>query len=269
MTNRLLFAVLNLVFVICVGATASAEVLRIGGAGGALEMMKQMVAPFAAATGIKAEIIPNLGSNGALQAVNDGAIDAAVSSRSLTAEESGSGLEATLFARTPLVFVTSKSKPNGWFGPDLARIFEFEIKVWEDGTPINVILRPKGDTDTKLISVIFPGMAAAIEQARRRRDVPVAFTDQDSAELAEHLDGSFVQLGLNQVIAEKRKLNPVPIDGSEPSLSNFENGTYLFEKPYFLVFKFGNRRAEQLLEFLQSPDGQKILRKNGNLPVVD
>jgi len=232
--------------------------------------MMKVVAPFfAAATGIEMDVLPSLGSDGALRAVAEGAIDAAVSARNLTAEEVGGGLEADEFARTALVFVTSKAKPNGWRSVDLARIFKSEITKWQDGTPINIILRTKSDTDTRLMSVIFPGMQEAVEQARTRPDVPVAATDQDNVRLAEELTGSFVQAGLSQIVAEKRKLRLVPIDGVEPSLANLENGTYLFEKPYYLVFKFGNREAESLLKFLRSPKGHAVLRETGNLPVSE
>ena len=207
-----------------------------------------MIAPaFTVATGIEMEILPSLGSSGALRAVADGAIDVAVSARNLTAEEVGRGLEADEFGRTALVFVTSKAKPNGWRSVDLARIFKFELKTWEDGTRINIILRPKSDTDTALMNKIFPGMQEAIEQARKRPDVPVAATDQDSARLAENLTGSFAVAGLSRIVTEKRNLRLVPIDGVEPSLANLEHGTYLFEKQFYLVFKFGNRAAGLLL----------------------
>jgi phosphate transport system substrate-binding protein len=267
-STRVVFAVLFAGLLMPANAAAAAT-LRLGGTGGAIGMM-QLVAPiFAAATGIKMEILPSLGSSGALRAVADGAIDVAVSSHNLTAEEVGRGLEAVEFARTALVFVTSKAKPNGWRSADLTRIFKFEIKTWEDGTPINIILRPKSDTDTALMSNIFPGMQEAIEQARKRPDVPVAATDQDSARLAKKLTGSFVAAGLSQIVTEKRNLRLVPIDGVEPSLANLANGTYRFAKPFYLAFKLGNLEGDALLKFLRSPKGSEVLREAGALAVLD
>jgi phosphate transport system substrate-binding protein len=267
--RRALPAVAALAIAVFASTGASAGVLRVGGTGGAIGAMKQIAPSFAAATGIEMKVLPSLGSGGALRAVADGAIDVAVAARELTAEETGSGLEATPFARTALVFVTSKPKPNGWSSVDLARIFKSEIKKWKDGTPINIILRTKSDTDTELMSNIFPRMQEAIAQARARPDVPVASTDQDSAELAEGLPGSFVQSGLSQIVIEKRKLHLVPIDGVEPSLSSLENGTYPYEKLFYLAFKSGNHNANALLKFLHSPKGQEVLRATGNLPVVE
>lgn len=200
---RLLAAATALVFAAFASTGASAEALRIGGTGGAIGAMKQIASPFAAATGIEMEVLPSLGSNGSLRAVADGVIDVAVSARKLSPEELSRGLEAVPFARTALVFVTSHSKPNSWRSEDLARIFVSKIRKWNDGTPIKIILRTKVNTDTEIISRIFPGMREAIDQARQRPDLPVASTDQDSAEIAEGLSGSFVQAGFSQIVSEK------------------------------------------------------------------
>ena len=228
--------------------------------------MKQIASSFAAATGIEMEVLPSLGSNGSLRAVADGVIDVAVSAHKLSPEELSRGLEAVPFARTALVFVTSHSKPNSWRSEDLARIFDSKIRKWNDGTPIKIILRTKVDTDTKIISRIFPGMREAIDQARQRPDLPVASTDQDSAELAEGLTGSFVQAGLSQIVSEKRNLHLVPINGVEPSLENLKNGTYPYEKPFILVFKPGNRNANALQKISAFAKRRGDLARNRQSP---
>jgi phosphate transport system substrate-binding protein len=67
---------------------------------------------------------------------------------------------------------------------------------------------------------------------------------------------------------ERNKLSLVPLDGVEPTVENLENGKYPYEKPFFLVFPAKRSpHAERLLEFLQSPEGMKLLRSTGNLPV--
>lgn len=267
--NRLLPAATALAIAAGASAAVAADVLRVGGTGGALRAMHQIAAPFAAASGIKLEILPSLGSSGSLRAVADGAIDAALSARKLTPAEAKTGVVVVPYARTALVFVTSHPKPNGWRAEDLVPIFESKISKWNDGTPLNIILRTKVDTDTQIISEIFPGMREAIEQARKRPDLPVASTDQDSAELAESLTGSFVQAGLAQIVSEKRKLRLVAINGVEPTLANLENGSYPYEKRFYLVYKPGNPKAEALVKFLRSVKGRESLREAGNLPVSE
>ena len=267
--KRLFPAAAALAVAVSLSVAASADVLRIGGTGGALGMMKQIAATFTVASGIEAEILPSLGTSGSLRAAADGAIDVALLARKLKPSEAEYGLSVVPFARTALVFVTSHPKPNSWRAVELARIFNFEIKKWKDGSPINIILRTKVDTDTEIISTIFPGMREALKQAQARPDVPVASTDQDNVELALSLSGSFVQAGLSQIVTEKRKLHLVPINGVEPSIANFENGAYPYEKPFYMAFKPGNRNAEALAKFLHSKAGLDALRGTGSLPLSE
>lgn len=247
---------------------ASAQPLKVAGTGGAMGMVERVATEFATATGTQIEIIAGLGSSGAIAATADGAVDLAVSARDLKPEETARGVTAVLFARTPLVFVTSHREPGSVKSADVAGIFSAANPQWPDGSPIRVILRTKSDTDSAIIAQLFPGMAEAIEAARQRPDVPVAPTDQDNATLAETLQGSFVQAGLSQILTEKRNLRLVRIDGVEATLENLENGTYPYEKPFYLVYSATTgAAAESLLGFLRSEKGRNLLRDAGMLPV--
>ena len=81
--------------------TAAAQTLRLGGTGGGMGMA-QRIADAYAASGPRIEIIPGLGSSGAINAVADGVIELAISSRPLKPKEAERGLTAVLFARTPI-----------------------------------------------------------------------------------------------------------------------------------------------------------------------
>ena len=253
-----------------VGSAAAAETLRVGGTGGAMEMMRHVAAAFSPATGIKVEVIMSLGSGGALRALPAGALDVGVAARKLEPVAVARGLVAVPIARTALVFVTSHPKPNSVKSSELIEIFKSATPKWADGSPINIILRTKLDSDTLILQEYFAGMQEAVETARLRPDIPIAATDQDSADVAEHLPGSFVQAGLSQIITEGRNLRFVPIDGVEPTLANLESGKYPYNKIFYLVFPAKRSvAAERLLEFMRSAEGQNVLRATGNLPVVE
>jgi phosphate transport system substrate-binding protein len=257
-----------LAFPLLAGNAAAAETLHIAGTGGVLEAMRQIAPPFAAATGLNLEIITGLGTAGAMRALSDGVIDAVFAAREPKPDEAKVKLVARAFTRTPLVFVTSHRKPNGLKSSDIPAIFVAQNPKWEDGTPLKIILRTKVDADTVLVGWSIPGIAAAIEQARRRPDVPVAATDQDNVSIAQRLDGSLSFAGYGQIISEKCDLRLVPINGVVPSPATLANGTYPFEKLFYLVFA-PNRSAgaEQLLRFLQSAEARNILLPIGYLPV--
>jgi phosphate transport system substrate-binding protein len=250
------------------GPGTAAETLRLAGTGGIIEAMQQIAPSFKAATGIQLEVIVGLGSSGAMRAIADGKLDVVVAARDSYPDEAKGKIISYPFARTPLVFVTSHPKPNGLRSSALPEIFVSLNPKWEDGTPLKIILRTKVDADTALIERYVPGVAAEIARARQRPDVPVAATDQDNVNLAQRLAGSFSLAGYGQIVAEKCDLRLVAIDAVMPSPATLANGTYPYEKIFYLVFaaEYGSG-AWKLLQYLHSDEGRKALLAAGNLPV--
>lgn len=249
------------------GQLSVAEAIRVGGTGSATEMLRHLGAQFAADSETRVEVIPSLGSGGALRAASSGILDIAVSGRELTAEESAKGLTHVFTVRSPYGFVTSRRAPAGLKSADVARLYGSEHSKWEDGTPVRIILRPRNDGDTALLGSLFPGLGAAIETARLRPDVPTAATDQDNADITERAAGSLAAASLVQISLEKRNLRFIALDGVEPTLENFENGKYPYGKTlYFVLSPTKKQSAESFISFLRSPRGLSALRESGILP---
>jgi phosphate transport system substrate-binding protein len=251
------------------GSGAAAETLRLSGTGGIVEAMRQVAPQFTAATGVEVEIVAGLGTSGAMRALADGAIDAVFAAREFTPDEARTPLVSDAFARTPLVFVTSHRKPNGLKSGDIAPIFAAENPKWEDGTPLKIILRTKVDADTMIVERTFAAMKEAFERARQRPEVPLAATDQDNVNIAQRLAGSFTFAGYGQIMAEKCDLRFVPVDGVAPSPATLADGTYPYEKMFYLVYaKDRSAGAEQFLQFLRSAETRAMLQAIGYLPVA-
>jgi len=256
-----------LAFPLLAGHGAAAKTLRVGGSGGFLVAIQQISGPYKAATGVDLEVIAGLGTAGAMRALGDGVIDVVFAAREPNPNEVKVRLLSPAFARTPLVFVTSHPKPNGLRSGDIPEIFTSLDPKWEDGTPLRIIIRTKVDADTVLVGWLLPGLARAIERARARADVPVAATDQDNVAIAQRLNGSLTIAGYGQIIAEKCDLRFIAIDGIAPSLATLTDGSYPYEKKFYLVFAADRSAdAEQLLRFLRSPEAGKILLAIGYLP---
>jgi phosphate transport system substrate-binding protein len=244
------------------GTATAADTLRVGGTGSVIGMLQQVGAEFSAATGVKVEIVPSLGSTGAVRALSDGWLDIAIPARPLKPDEAAAGLRQVEVLRTAYVIATSHSNPHGLKSADLAGIVSAERPTWADDTPIRIILRPRSDTDTALLAELFTGMGEAIETARRRAELPTATTDQDNAALAERTSGSLVGTTMTQIKTERRNLHVVSLDGVEPTLANFESGAYRFvKKLYFIVPRESTPEARQFVDFLRSPQGVKALRE--------
>jgi phosphate transport system substrate-binding protein len=250
------------------GGVATAASLRVGGTGGAIDMMRHVGAAFTASSGANVDIAMSLGSNGALRALADGVLDIAVAARVLAPEETPAGAVVVPLARTALVFATSHRNPNGLKSTELAKIFAADKAAWADGTPIRIILRTRLDADTMLISDTLPGMREAFAAARQRSDLPIAATDQDNTRMAEAVSGSLIAAGLSQLEMEKRNLRYLAIDGVTPSLPGLESGAYRYEKIFYLVFPQQRSTAAQLfLDFVRTDAGRQSLRESSNLPI--
>jgi phosphate transport system substrate-binding protein len=243
-------------------APARGDELRMGGTGSATKLLEQLAGPFTAETDAKVKVIPSLGSSGGIRALTDGVLDIAVSGRPLKPEETNKGLAIGFQVRTPMVLATSHPNPNGLTREGVATVFSAQNPSWGDGTAIRVILRPRSESDTAILGQLFPGLASAMETARKRPDVPVAATDQDNADMAEQVPGSLVGSTLTQLKTEGRKLRTIAIDGVAPSLEAYERGDYPYGKTlYFVLPPTPTPLATRFLQFLRSSEGRQLLRE--------
>lgn len=242
--------------------------LRIGGTGSAMELIAILARAFRQrAPDTEFVVVPGLGSGGSIRAVRDGALDLAISARPLDAEEATT-LAGHAFALSPFVFATSHASPGPLTRPEIAAKYVDPKAQWPDGSPLSIILRPRAESDTRLIAALFPEVARAIETARRRADVPVAVTDIDNAAMAERTRGSLATISLAQMRVERRSLRAITIDGAVPSLANLRSGAYPYGRPLHLVHaREPGAALGPLLAFLRSPEAGHLLQAWDAMPL--
>ena len=251
-------------------SAAAADTLRMGGVGAATGFLPALFAPFEQSDATKLKLIPNLGSGGGLRALEDGVLDIAVSGRPLKPEEQKQGLMQAASIRTPFGLVTSLARPNGFKSTGHRRHLQVaESRPGRTERPSGSSCARRAIAIRRVLGGMFPGMAAAIEEARRRPDIPIAATDQDNASLAERVPGSLAGSSFTQIKTERRALRFVAIDGVEPSLEHFQNGAYPYGRPLFFVLPARKApAAEQFIAYLRSGAGQAALHATGNLLIV-
>lgn len=238
------------------------EPLKIGGTGAVTELLRQMGPAFTADTGIALEVVPGLGTSGGNNAVADGKLGLAFSGRELRDKETARGLKVALVLRTPFGFVTSRQGPDNLKKGEIVALFRADRPLWPDGTPILIHLRPADESDYIVLGEFFPGFTEVIQQLRKRRDLSVAATDQDNADMAEKAKGSLAAATLTQIVAERRNLRFVSIDGVAPSLDSYLDGSYPYSKPlYAIVPSAISPEAQAFLAFLAKPAGVALLRQ--------
>jgi phosphate transport system substrate-binding protein len=252
-------------------AVQAGEVVRIGGAGSGLSVMKILAEAFEKThPGTKIRVLPSLGSSGGIKALLHGALDVAISGRTLKSEESKSGAVAVECARTPFVFAVHKNvTKTDVTTRELEMIYKGQMLKWPDGTRIRLVLRPAGDTDTAIVKNISKEMEQAVKASSSRPDMIVAVTDQEAADAVARIPGAFGGTTLAQTETEDHPVKLLSFNGITPTLGALAKGSYPLAKPLCLVTApTTSAPALQFIRFIRSPQGRAILAKYGTLPAV-
>jgi phosphate transport system substrate-binding protein len=250
-------------------AAHAGGMVRIGGTGMGLEVTRLLVAAMnEGGVDVSAHILPSLGSGGGIEALLDGVLDLALSSRPLKSAEIAQGAHDAACVRTPFVLASSRATTTGLTRAEVAALFADPGAVWPDGMPLRIVLRSRDDSDNVTLADNFPGMTAALQAARKRPDVPVAATDQDNAEFAQQIGGSLAALSLLQLHTERLSLQPLALDGIQPTVENLRAGTYAPSKTLCLVLpRKPTDDALRIVAFARSAPGIDLFRTAGAIPV--
>lgn len=243
-----------------------AEEIRIGGTGSALATMQLLGEAYARTRpGTQINVLPSLGSGGGIKAVLAGVIQIAVTSRPLKDAELKAGAVEIEYGRTPFIFATAATnRTAGLSLQELADIYAGKTARWPDGTPIRLVLRPAGDSDSDMIKSMSAALRDALIAAEQRKGMAFAVTDQDAADMLEKVRGALGPFTLAQLLSEQRKLKALRMNNVEPGAQSIADGSYPYFKQLFMVTTAKTpAAARQFMAFVQSASGRELLLRNG------
>jgi len=253
---------------------AGAATLRIGGTGGALGGMKLLADAFMRShPEIKIQVLPSIGSGGGIRALRAGAIDVALSSRPRKTKERSDGEDGIVeveYAKTPLAFVTGlEVGVDNITQSEAAATYTGQIRTWPSGQPRRLVLRPRSESDTRILRGLSDEIDHALEAAFAQSGMIVAVNDQENAEALEAAPGTFGTMTLGQLRAERRRLKPLALDGVMPTSENLTAGSYpMFKIFYFITDPSKSHAVADFLAFMQSPAAKEILTASGYVPMI-
>lgn len=257
-----------LLFLVLPTVCTAADTIRINGSGNALDMMRPMVAAYEK-TNRDARITMEkpLGSSGAIKALLAGALDLAVTSRTIKAEEAAKGARARTYGTTPLVIVTGNNVGlTDISTKQLEDVYAGRVRKWPNGEQIRLVLRPREDMDTRVLSRLSPGMDRAISASHARPGMIVAITDPESYLTIAKTPGGIGTASLNSILTQKPRVTVLSLNGVKPSPTALASGTYpLVKEIHFIVTAATPPSAQRLIDFIFSPRGRAIAQKNGVL----
>lgn len=243
--------------------------LVIGGTGSGLAIIRKLGDAFAASHhGAVLFVPPSLGSGGGIKALAAGKLDLSISARALKPKEKVLGLKELLFVDTPVVFASREL--NGQENITLKyleKAYAGQMPSWPNGERLRIILRPQGESDTKILKSLSAQMAANLDHIYDNRNIHVAARDQDNAQALSKVPGSLGLISLGQLMAEHWKMSVLTYEGVTPSPDALASGEYPLIKTLRLIAPDApSLQANKFLEFLTGTEAQKILRTHGYLP---
>ena len=242
-----------------------ADTVKIGGDGGALTVMRLLEEAFTKENQMaRLSFVQGLTSGGVRKAFPDKVIDIGVTSTAGNDKESLPG--AREYGKSPFIFVTAPStRVYNLDTNELLDIYNGTMIRWPTGERLRLILRPQTDADTRVLKRISPAVENAVMVAHSRRGIRMAMSDVENADAITATPGGFGTTTLALVVATRRPLNILSIDGKIPSPRSIGDGTYNWFKTYYIAARpDASPVAKQFVEFVFSPKGREILTSIGH-----
>jgi phosphate transport system substrate-binding protein len=204
------------------------------------------------------------GSTAGIEAAISGAANIGMSSRNLIDTEKK--LYAVTIAKDAIAVIVHPSNPIKDLPLDkISEVFSGKIANWKGlGGPdhrIDIVTREEGSGTRESFQKFVMG----------KEDISLGALVQDSNGAVRQVISSdpsaigYISLGL-----VNDQVKALRISGVQPSLANVNNGKYTLVRPFLFVFNGEPaEEAKSFLDFVLSPLAQKLLLKEGLVPVVE
>jgi len=204
------------------------------------------------------------GSTAGIEAAITGAANIGMSSRNLT--ESEKNLYAVTIAKDAIAVIVHPSSPIDNLPLDkIKEVFSGKIANWKElrgaNHPIDIVTREEGSGTRESFQKFVMG----------KEDISLGALVQDSNGAVRQVISSdpnaigYISLGL-----VNDQVKALRISGVEPNLTSVYNGKYTLVRPFLFVFiREPAGEAKSFLEFVLSPQAQKLLLREGLVPVIE
>ena len=262
---------LLLALLFCVAVQAQSEI-RVAGNGSGTAVLERLATLYRSHDPkvVVRAIKPPMGSKGSLRALDAGTIDLAVISVA-AGEDVTKAYPRTdpllPWLRSPMVFTgRDVVAGTGLTLEEVVDIYAGRTTKWADGRQIRLIVRHRSDVDTRILQSSAKALKQALEQAMVRIGAAYAENDLQNQHLLESTPGSLGAVPLGQLMLTGAVLQPMILDGIEPSVDNLRTGRYRIEKQLYLALphKMGPQ-VRAFVQFLQSPATLRMLEQHGFL----
>jgi phosphate transport system substrate-binding protein len=262
--KRLLLAVVS---VLWFSLPASADTIKIAGSGQMLPLAVELGKAYSKKfPSDRVEVNPkSLGQKNGVQAVSEGYIDIATSARRLDDDEKHLPVKAYEIASVAGFFAVNASVPvKGLTSQQICDIYSGKIKNWKEvGGPsaaIVALTRPEKDSTKIVMRRRLPGFAKVKE--------PVEISSKlKSKDMIEALSSTPNAIGMVDAINYANaagKMVALKLDGKDITSSVTGPIQHYYN---FVLNKNAGAADLRFMEFVKSPEGQKIIKQEMANPI--
>jgi phosphate transport system substrate-binding protein len=203
------------------------------------------------------------GSTAGIEAVRSHAAHIGMSSRSLLGKEKS--LQAVTIARDAIAIIVHPENPvQGLPLVKVRDVFSGKLKNWEElggqNHPIVLVTREEGSGTREAFQKLVMG----------EEEISLESLVQDSnGAIRQVVAGDQNAVGYISLGLVNEKVKGLNISGVEPSVKNVESGRYHLIRPFLFVFNSEpSGEAKVFLDFVMSPEAQKLLSREGLVSIL-
>lgn len=252
-------------------APKPSSLLRMAGSGSNLPLTRALADAFLAKRPwLRVRVHDSIGSGGGVRATHDRAVELGLISRPLKPDEQSLGLTVIPYARVAVVLAANQTVPVRKVSRDeLLALYDGRQQFWSDGSEVVVYLREPGDSGHLAAREAIPGFAEVDQRALDARRWSVLFNDRAMQEALLSTPGAVGLLDQGLATIQDLPLSLLEYDGNRPSEENVRNGSYPIIKELAFVIPTDDHDplAHEFIAFVFSPEGQKVIREGGYVPL--
>lgn len=255
---------------ICSAKNAAAKSIVIAGSGSNLPAIRLLVKSFNRLhPGINLEDPTNIGSDGAIRAVTDGAVSIGLISRPLLGAEKYLPLAMATYARTAVVIgVHPQVKDDVITFNELNSIYQGVKTTWEDGQKIVVLNREPGESSIYVLEEKIPGFRNVYADSIKNNRWSIILKDEAMNRKIQTLPYSIGFSDKGAIVSQRLKIKTLALHGISPSTKNVQSGAYPLYKTLSFIYRPDRLTPDMkaYFSYVCSTEGKKILQNNGYIP---
>jgi phosphate transport system substrate-binding protein len=248
----------------------SADKIVLDGSSGMLPLAKALAAAYQQKSAEpQIEIGSGLGTGARLRALAEDKVHIVLASHGIKPEEVQKGnLKVIEVARGAIVFAVNASVPlTNVTEAQACDIYSGKVRGWQSPgapeTPIVVLTRPPTEVDPEVIRT-------KIGCFKDLKEVETARVMARGPDMAKGLADTPHAIGMTSMtVAEQSagRVRPLALNGVAPSFENVKSGRYFLTRDFFFVIRGeATPAARKFLDFVQSPEGDRVILANGAVP---